>query len=187
MGNSSTLSSVQFVLREFSISLAWSGTWQPHTLTIGLSVVHCVKRRLNERMYWHNICLMCIKYGEEKQQCSCMNWTNFAFPIYCMNYMVVFWVWVKIDLKGWTFFSWIWGNPCKAENLIHSGMLIYDVLFVENCFIIEATWDATCLMFTLISNDLDALFVIKLLNERVHYGNIWKVYIGKRTNKIHSL
>lgn len=104
MGNSSTLSSVQFVLREFSISLAWSGTWQPHTLTIGLSVVHCVKRRLNERMYWHNICLMCIKYGEEKQQCSCMNWTNFAFPIYCMNYMVVFWVWVKIDLKRWTFF-----------------------------------------------------------------------------------
>lgn len=102
MGNSSTLSSVQFVLREFSISLAWSGIWQPHTLTIGLLVVHCVKRRLNERMYWHSICLMCIKYGKEKQQCSIRNWTNFAFPIYCMKYMVVFWVRVKIDLNGWT-------------------------------------------------------------------------------------
>lgn len=66
-------------------------------------------------------------------------------------------------------------------------MLIYDVLFVENCFIIEATWNATCVMFTLISNDLDALFAIKLLNERVHYGSIWIVYIGKRTNKTHII
>lgn len=104
MVNSSTLSSVQFVLREFSISLAWSDTWQPRILIIGLLVVHYVRKRLNERMYWHSICSMCIRYEEEKQQYSNVKWT-----------------YVPRTLKKMYGFEWVCEYSCYWMNsfLVH--------------------------------------------------------------------